>query len=168
MPGTSSHADEAFAARNRAIGPYGVCRATSADGEITAMADVLPHVLVSSVMGKLYDVLTNGDETVPKSEDHFFSWATPGIPMDVEDLDFLTQGLTGVVKKADLDTVRGTGTGAAADGTPPPKSRPRCWIHSGLPTRTGCIRMPRAFPGSAISWQKRTAPRTISSRALTC
>jgi hypothetical protein len=88
------------------------------------MADVLPHVLVSSVMGKLYDVLTNGDETVPKSEDHFFSWATPGIPMDVEDFDFLTQGLTGVVKKADLDTVRGTGTGAAADGTPPPEITP--------------------------------------------
>lgn len=88
------------------------------------MADVLPHVLVSSVMGKLYDVLTNGDETVPKSEDHFFSWATPGIPMDIEDFDFLTQGLTGVLKKADLDTLGGTGTSTAADGSPSPSPSP--------------------------------------------
>lgn len=31
------------------------------------MADVLPSQLVNSVMGKLFDVLTNGDETVPRS-----------------------------------------------------------------------------------------------------
>ena len=29
------------------------------------MPDVLPSELMSSVMGKLYDVLTNGDDTVP-------------------------------------------------------------------------------------------------------
>jgi len=82
------------------------------------MADVLPSVLVTSVMSKLYDVLTNGDDTVPKSEDHFFSWATPGIPMDVSDFDFLTRGFTGVVKKADLDVVRGVGDGGTAGGAP--------------------------------------------------
>ena len=32
-------------------------------------------------MGKLYDVLTNGDETVPPCEDNFFTWCTPGIPV---------------------------------------------------------------------------------------
>jgi hypothetical protein len=61
------------------------------------MTDVTPSVLANAVMGKLYDVLTNGDDTVPKSADNFFSWMTPGIPMNPSDFDFLTQGLTGVV-----------------------------------------------------------------------
>jgi len=62
------------------------------------MADIAPNVLANSVMASLYNVLTNGDDTVPKSADNFFSWFTPGVPMDPTDFDFLTQGLTGVVK----------------------------------------------------------------------
>jgi hypothetical protein len=77
------------------------------------MADVLPDQLVNSVMAKLYDVLTNGDETVPKSEDNFFTWYTPGIPVEVEDFDFLSQGLTGVVKKKAISEMVTTGGGAA-------------------------------------------------------
>lgn len=95
------------------------------------MADVLPSVLVTSVMSKLYDILTNGDDTVPKSDDHFFSWATPGIPMDPSDFDFLTQGFSGVVKKADLDVVTGAGSagaggtaGAGGAGATPPEITP--------------------------------------------
>jgi hypothetical protein len=66
-----------------------------------------PAVLSNMIMGKLYNVLTNGDETVPKSDDNFFTWMTPGMPVDPADFDFLTQGLTGVVRKQDLDTLRG-------------------------------------------------------------
>jgi hypothetical protein len=77
------------------------------------MSDVLPSALVNSVMAKLYDVLTNGDETVPKSEDNFFTWCTPGIPVEVEDFDFLSQGLTGVVKKKAIDEIVAPGGGAA-------------------------------------------------------
>ncbi len=73
------------------------------------MVDVLPSQLMHSVMGKLYDVLTNGDETVPSSEDNFFTWATPGIPVEVEDFDFLSQGLTGVVKRKAIDDLQATG-----------------------------------------------------------
>jgi hypothetical protein len=80
------------------------------------MADVLPSQLVTSIMAKLYDVLTNGDDTVPKSEDNFFSWATPGIPVDESDFEFLTQGLTGVVKKAAVAEVVGVGASPGADG----------------------------------------------------
>src|ERR671912_627498 len=58
------------------------------------MAEVKPSALANSVMGKLYDVLTGGDETVPKSEDNFFTWCTPGIPVDPLDFEFLKQGLT--------------------------------------------------------------------------
>lgn len=84
------------------------------------MADVLPSELVSSIMGKLYDVLTNGDDTVPQSEDNFFSWATPGIPVEPSDFEFLSQGLTGVVKTQALDLLTGAGAPPPEDGTTPP------------------------------------------------
>jgi hypothetical protein len=77
------------------------------------MALVEPSVMVNSIMGKLYNILTNGDDTVPKSEDNFFSWATPGIPIEHGDFEFLSQGLTGVVKKAKLDEIRGPEDAAA-------------------------------------------------------
>ena len=77
------------------------------------MALVEPSVMVNSIMGKLYNILTNGDDTVPKSEDNFFSWATPGIPIEPTDFEFLSQGLTGIVKRPKLDEARG-GTGAEA------------------------------------------------------
>lgn len=80
------------------------------------MPDVLPSQLANSIMSKLYDVLTNGDDSVPASDDNFFSWCTPGIPVDPADFEFLTQGLTGTVKKGAADTVRdavgGTGENA--------------------------------------------------------
>lgn len=79
------------------------------------MADVLPSQLVTSIMAKLYDVLTNGDDAVPQSEDNFFSWATPGIPVDAADFEFLSQGLTGVVKKAAMAEM--VGVGVAAGGS---------------------------------------------------
>jgi hypothetical protein len=70
------------------------------------MALVEPSVLANSIMSKLYDVLTSGDDTIPQSEDNFFSWCTPGIPISEEDLRFLSQGLTGVVRKTALDEMR--------------------------------------------------------------
>lgn len=82
------------------------------------MADVTPSALANSVMSKLYDVLTNGDGDVPASEDNFFSWCTPGIPCDPADFDFLSQGLTGVVRKAAAETV-GAAAGGATPGAPP-------------------------------------------------
>jgi hypothetical protein len=87
------------------------------------MPNIEPSVMVNGVLAKLYNVLTNGDETVPKSEDAFFSWMTPGVPMDPSEFDFLTQGFTGVVKKAAVVTMQdavGTPGAAPAGGTPPP------------------------------------------------
>lgn len=83
------------------------------------MADVTPSALANSVMSKLYDVLTNGDETVPPSEDNFFSWCTPGIPVEPTDFEFLSQGLTGVVKKRDLEVLQPVGAGAGGAAPPP-------------------------------------------------
>jgi hypothetical protein len=86
------------------------------------MPVVEPSVLANTIMGKLYNVLTNGDDTVPKSADNFFSWCTPGTPVDPSDFEFLTQGLTGIVKKSAVDAMQPTAAAAsaAAAGTPPP------------------------------------------------
>lgn len=83
------------------------------------MAEVTPHMLANSIMGKIYDVLTNGDETVPKSENSFFSWCTPGIAVTPEDFEFLTQGFTGVVKKAAVAELTGD-PGAGENKEKPP------------------------------------------------
>jgi hypothetical protein len=61
------------------------------------MVDIAPHALANAIMGQLYDVLTNGDNTVPASPDNFISWVTPAYPYDPSDFDFLVNGLTGVV-----------------------------------------------------------------------
>ncbi|MBV8054145.1 MAG: hypothetical protein JO071_02775, partial [Deltaproteobacteria bacterium] len=85
------------------------------------MANLSPSDVANAIMGKLYDVLTNGDETVPKSADNFFSWCTPGIPVDPSDFQFLTQGFTGVVKKEAASTMLAAAGGGAAPaaGSPP-------------------------------------------------
>jgi hypothetical protein len=88
------------------------------------MALVEPNVMLNQIMGKIYNILTNGDDTVPKSEDNFFSWATPGIPIEPTDFEFLTQGLTGVVKKAKLDELRSPQAAPPAAATPPASTTP--------------------------------------------
>jgi hypothetical protein len=86
--------------------------------EKTLMAAVEPSALANSIMASLYDVLTNGDDTVPQSEDNFFTWSTPGIPVGEEAFTFLTQGLTGIVKKAALDEMRTTDESGNTTGQP--------------------------------------------------
>jgi hypothetical protein len=79
-----------------------------------------PDVLANAVMGKLYNVLTNGDATVPPSTDNFFSWCTPGIPVTAEDFRFLSQGLTGIVRQEAATTlVSATAPSSGSTGTTP-------------------------------------------------
>jgi hypothetical protein len=75
-----------------------------------------PDVLANAIMGKLYNVLTNGDATVPASTDNFFSWCTPGIPISAEDFRFLSQGLSGVVTPQAAATLVSATAGAATTG----------------------------------------------------
>lgn len=73
------------------------------------MSAPLPQDLMNNMMGKIFDIITNGDgTTVPKSEDNFFAWSSPGVPFEVEDFDFLSQGLTGVVKPQIVKNADGT------------------------------------------------------------
>jgi hypothetical protein len=84
------------------------------------MPNVEPSVLANAIMGKIYDVLTNGDATVPKPADSFFSWETPGVPVVAEDFEFMTQGFTGVVTpaavKAMLAATQPAGGAASVSG----------------------------------------------------
>ena len=48
--------------------------------------EVEPEVLVNSILGKFSDVLLNGDgKVVPRSDDHYDPFMSPGIPMLNED-----------------------------------------------------------------------------------
>lgn len=78
-----------------------------------------PDVLANAIMGKLYNVLTNGDATVPASTDNFFSWCTPGIPISAEDFRFLSQGLSGVVTPQAAATLVSATAGTAGTGAAP-------------------------------------------------
>jgi hypothetical protein len=84
------------------------------------MPNITPSVLSNAIMGKLYEVLTTGDATVPKSPDNFFSWCTPGIPVTSEDFRFMKQGLSGVVTPAAVkNMLQATGAAAAPAGASP-------------------------------------------------
>jgi hypothetical protein len=67
------------------------------------LKNMMPDTLMHSILGKLYQIITQGDGTVaPISEDNFLSWASPGIPITAKDLEFLNLGLTGVLKPQSL------------------------------------------------------------------
>lgn len=61
--------------------------------------NVMPDQMANSLLGKIYDLLTMGDENVARSTNDFFSWCTPGIPYEEDQFDFLTQGFTAMVRK---------------------------------------------------------------------
>ena len=52
-------------------------------------------ILMQSILGKLYGILTTGDDVAPKSEDNFFAWTTPGYPVEPKDFEFASLCLTG-------------------------------------------------------------------------
>ena len=60
---------------------------------------ILPDQLMNSVLGKLYDILANGDDVAPKSDDNYLAWLSVGMPFPKEELEFLSTGLTGVLKQ---------------------------------------------------------------------
>jgi hypothetical protein len=66
------------------------------------LSNILPSDLMQSILGKLYEIITQGDGTVaPVSTDNFLSWCSPGIPYPPDQFRFLTQGFTGIAKDPD-------------------------------------------------------------------
>ena len=49
--------------------------------------------LGQTLLAQLYEIVTGGDDTVPKATDNFISWCTPGIPFSPDDFQFSAQGL---------------------------------------------------------------------------
>lgn len=62
--------------------------------------NVKPEDLMNSILGKLYDTLTTGDDKIAPSKDNYLSWVTPGIPYDPKDFDFLNEGFVGTLTRA--------------------------------------------------------------------
>ncbi|MCB0166020.1 MAG: hypothetical protein KDI79_17430 [Anaerolineae bacterium] len=61
---------------------------------------VAPEVLVNAVLGNITDVLINGDgNVIPKSDDHFVAFMSPGIPLLGEDFNYALEGFGGVVRQ---------------------------------------------------------------------
>ena len=48
--------------------------------------------LMTALQGEIYKRITGGGEAGAASEDNFFCWATPGIPVTKEDFEFAAQG----------------------------------------------------------------------------
>jgi hypothetical protein len=65
------------------------------------MADTVePEVLVNAVLGKVSDVLLNGDgEVLPKSDDHFLAFLNIGIPAHKDDFNYALEGFGGVYRR---------------------------------------------------------------------
>jgi len=45
-----------------------------------------------TLLAQLYEIVTGGDDSVPRSKDNFFSWCLPGIPYMPEDFIFCVKG----------------------------------------------------------------------------
>jgi hypothetical protein len=62
--------------------------------------NIEPQVLMNSILGKISDVLLNGDGTViPKSDDHYLAFMSPGIPLLPDTFNYAIEGFGGVVRK---------------------------------------------------------------------
>lgn len=58
-------------------------------------------VLMQSILGKLYSIITTGSEVTSGKTDNFLAWASPGYPVCPEDFEFAYLGTTG--ETIDLD-----------------------------------------------------------------
>lgn len=54
--------------------------------------------LMQGLMGQIYDIFTTGGDVANASEDNFFCWLTPGVPVTPEQFEFATEGLSGVIR----------------------------------------------------------------------
>lgn len=69
--------------------------------------NVAPDVLMNSILGKITDVLLNGDgKVIPKSDDHYVAFMSPGIPMLADSFNYAIEGFGGVQRRnADMQNL---------------------------------------------------------------
>ncbi len=61
--------------------------------EIVDFADIM-----TSLQGRIYNMIVSGGEASARSEDNFFCWATPGIAVTPDDFTFVSEGLRGTMR----------------------------------------------------------------------
>lgn len=54
--------------------------------------------LMNGIQGMIFERFTNGGDFANASEDNFFCWVTPGIPVSASEFQFAKEGLSGVVR----------------------------------------------------------------------
>ena len=54
--------------------------------------------LMQKLTGQIYNLFTTGGDVANPSEDNFFCWVTPGIPISPSEFEFASEGLSGVVR----------------------------------------------------------------------
>jgi hypothetical protein len=91
--------------------------------------NIEPEVLMNAILGKINDVLLNGDgKVIPKSTDHYFAFMNPGIPMLEDSFNYAIEGFGGVERRnADpqkLDKALGPQGDQAADASSAPAADP--------------------------------------------
>lgn len=64
------------------------------------------EVLMKSLIGKLYQILTGSDDVAPSTSDNFIAWCLPGIPFEPKDLEFASKGLGGKTGDETRDLLR--------------------------------------------------------------
>lgn len=113
--------------------------------------NVAPDVLMNSILGKISDVLLNGDgQVIPRSDDHYLAFMQPGIPFSPDSFNYAIEGFGGVMRNhADPEKLAesvGPNDGAAASDpsllqrctpqTRPPKPLPSCDL---VPDTSGIV-----------------------------
>lgn len=83
---------------------------------------IAPEALMNSIMGKISDVLLNGDgDVIPRSTDHYLAFTSPGVPIHDDFFDYAREGFGGVARRH-VDPEKPAGSvgpqenGAAANG----------------------------------------------------
>lgn len=72
--------------------------------------------LMNAIQGKIFELFTSGGEAAISSEDNFFCWLTPGVPVSASEFEFAKEGLSGVVR-ANTTTNNGPAAGGNRKAT---------------------------------------------------
>jgi len=77
------------------------------------------EILMNSVLGKISDVILNGDgDLIPKSDDHYLAFMSPGIPVLDDDFNYALEGFTGVSRR-NVDPDNLEASNGPQDAAPP-------------------------------------------------
>ena len=120
--------------------------------------------LMNAIQGKIFELFTSGGEAAISSEDNFFCWLTPGVPVSASEFEFAKEGLSGVVR-ANTTTNNGPAAGGNRKATVAEqliKKRPPIRSSRLKPMkRSSQMRKKR---GAKLKWTRKSLKSMISKR----